>query len=303
MSIEHWTLDEARNVLIARYLYFVITAAWTWDALISYSNEANVFVGRRLALVDIVYILSRLLTGLTLYSVFPAIVLPRNNCVTPTHVVTWLGTAAAWLSTLLFLFRVNSVFYNLKPARIFFTFLWFIAAIGCLVVPFSFTAAPVQPGGLCVVATVSRLGVIPSLSIAVFDLCVYLSISYRTINFRATPNKWAACKAFFTGENTGTITKALLHTGQLYFFPMACLEGCVLSIEFSTVLEASILFQYEAAVLAAGLVFLNSMACRVFRLLRRLKIEGETTIGQSVEMSGMHFRRISRGEEVTGEIV
>lgn len=191
-------------------------------------------------------------------------------------------------------------------------------------VPFSFTAAPVQPGGLCVVATVSRLGVIPSLSIAVFDLCVYLSISYRTINFRATPNKWAACKAFFTGENTGTITKALLHTGQLYFLyealsllptfstnystvnicsPMACLEGCVLSIEFSTVLEASILFQYEAAVLAAGLVFLNSMACRVFRLLRRLKIEGETTIGQSVEMSGMHFRRISRGEEVTEEIV
>lgn len=82
---------------------------------------------------------------------------------------------------------------------------------------------------------------------------------------------------------------------------MVCLELCP-SIEFSTVLEFSVLSRYQTALLGAGLVFWNSMACRVFRLLRRLKAEEELIIA-SMEMSAIQFYRIPQGREVSQEVV
>ena len=143
--------------------------------------------------------------------------LPSRDCKVPTRVVSWLGTTAGWMSTLLFLFRVNSVFYNCRCARVFFTLLWGLAALGVLVVPFSFSSTPVPPKSLCAISTIKKFGFVPSISVALFDFGVYVSISYRTINPRAVHTPWAIFKAFFTGTKTGPITKALLHTGQLYF--------------------------------------------------------------------------------------
>ena len=84
---------------------------------------------------------------------------------------------------------------------------------------------------------------------------------------------------------------------------MVFIEGWILSIEFSDVLESSIAYQYQTAVLGAGLVLLNAMACRVFRLLRRLKTEGEETEQlTSGEPSVMHFQMGPvRGELATND--
>ena len=133
------------------------------------------------------------------------------------HIIGRLGGISGALTTLLFLFRVNSVFYNCRCARVFSTLLWGLAALGVLVVPFSFSSTPVPPKSLCAISTIKKFGFVPSISVALFDFGVYVSISYRTINPRAVHTPWAIFKAFFTGTKTGPITKALLHTGQLYF--------------------------------------------------------------------------------------
>ena len=57
---------------------------------------------------------------------------------------------------------------------------------------------------------------------------------------------------------------------------MAGLLFCILTIEFSNALKSTILIQYRAVVLLEGAVFLNAMACRVFRLLRRHALEENT---------------------------
>ena len=86
---------------------------------------------------------------------------------------------------------------------------------------------------------------------------------------------------------------------------MVFIEGCILSIEFSDVLESSIAYQYQTAVLGAGLVLLNAMACRVFRLLRRLKTEGEETEHLvSTDPSVMQFQMGPvRGQLVTNDTI
>ena len=50
---------------------------------------------------------------------------------------------------------------------------------------------------------------------------------------------------------------------------MICIEGCILASEFSERIEYPIRIQYQAVAQTAGLMLMNSMACRVFRALRQ----------------------------------
>ena len=132
------------------------------------------------------------------------------------HIATWLSVFAGWCSTLLFLFRVRTVHHNRKSARVLFTSLWFIAAAGFLITPFSIKREPIGPGGLCIITYINALQILPPLTAGIFDGAVFISISYCMIDPYVYPNKWMACKAFFTGVNSSPISKALLRTGQLY---------------------------------------------------------------------------------------
>ena len=127
------------------------------------------------------------------------------------YVIAFLST------TLLFLFRANSVYHDARFAKIAFSLLWSTTAVSALCVPFSFTAARATPQRQCVIIFVSKLIVIPSAVLVIFDTTVYISISYRMTTFWVPCSKWTRCKAFFTGTGSGPISSALLHTGQLYF--------------------------------------------------------------------------------------
>ena len=63
---------------------------------------------------------------------------------------------------------------------------------------------------------------------------------------------------------------------------MICIEGCILASEFSERLDYSIRIQYQGAAQAAGLMLMNSIACRVFRLLRQRGYVDETTLPSAV---------------------
>lgn len=75
------------------------------------------------------------------------------------------------------------MFFDSKPAKICFWILWFITAITALVIPLSIDGAPIRHGGLCVVSSLSNLGNIPPITFALFDLTMYVSISYRIISY------------------------------------------------------------------------------------------------------------------------
>ena len=140
-----------------------------------------------------------------------------KTCNTPLHAVSWLSVASLFSCSTLFLVRVCTVYHDSKKARLFFCIIWLIRGIASLAIPFSFTATPVRPGGPCTLSLVPKRLLIASLTIEVFDIIVYVAISYRTINLCTMHTRWQKFTAFFVGTEAGPVYKALLRTGQLYF--------------------------------------------------------------------------------------
>ena len=143
--------------------------------------------------------------------------LPLEDCTTMVRTIGWLGGISGSLTTLLFLFRVKSVYYHSAPAKIYFIFLWVLAVVGHLVFPLSLSSQPVQPEMLCVVESIKKFGVVCSFAVAIFDWTAFWGISLRVVQIYTPETRWwEKCKIFVTGAGTSPVPKVLLRTGHLY---------------------------------------------------------------------------------------
>ena len=143
--------------------------------------------------------------------------LRARDCDRLTKVICWTGSGAGCLSTLLFLLRANCVFFDSRRARTLFTSLWILASLSILVIPFSYAGYVQEPAGTCFVSLQRRLASIPSFTVGVFDLTIFVSISYRVSLQCINRTWWERCTTFLTGTHTGSMSKALIRTGQVYF--------------------------------------------------------------------------------------
>ena len=144
-------------------------------------------------------------------------VLPLDDCNAVVRIIGWLGGISGSLTTLLFLFRVKSVYYHSVPAQVYFICLWILAAVGHLVFPLSLSSQPVQPEMLCVVESIKKFGVVCPFAVAIFDWTAFWCISLRVVQIY-TPETlwWEKCKIFITGAGTSSVPKVLLRTGHFY---------------------------------------------------------------------------------------
>ena len=69
--------------------------------------------------------------------------------------------------------------------------------------------------------------------------------------------------------------------------PLFLLHICVLWTEFSPTFEPVAAYQYQAVSMFAAVLAMNSMACRIFRLLRELNVDEENLL--FFQMSTIHF--------------
>ncbi|KAK7690799.1 hypothetical protein QCA50_005899 [Cerrena zonata] len=302
LDSDYVTTDEAslRNFPIMRYVHVAIATAWLWDALISFSTETEAFIDRRWFKVDFIYFASRTLTLCVAVCEIIAAVAPLSSthCNIMVHIISALGTTTTCLGTMLFLARARSVFFHSEWARLVFLGLWCIAVGGVIsTTPFSFYGARVKPTDLCIVSKVGKLEFVGSLSVAAFDITVFVTITYRILAMERDMGRWAMLRAFILGSNAGSISRALLRTGQLYFFPMLVLMILLVLFEFSSLVEGEFVLQCRAALYCALAVFHNIMACRVFRLLRL--VDPADPYAQTTQVSNLRFLNIPSGVEST----
>ena len=131
--------------------------------------------------------------------------------------ICWPGSGVGCLSTLLFLLRVNGVFFDSRRAKALFASLWIVVTLSLLVIPFIYAGTTQGSSSFCIVSSRPILGLIPLSTISIFDLVVFVSISHR-ITVQCVNLTWRErCTAFFTGAATGSMSIALIKTGQLYF--------------------------------------------------------------------------------------
>ena len=147
------------------------------------------------------------------------VVIPRADCKVIIYTAGWVGVAAVWSSTYLFLCRVNSVFYESLRAKSFFSCMWLFGVISILILPSQYTAAaPTPPHALCAIKSVKRFAYLLLIPVGLFDWVVFGAISVRVIAIFAPHDHWRGmCKAFTTGADVGVLPRALLRTGQFYF--------------------------------------------------------------------------------------
>ena len=131
--------------------------------------------------------------------------------------IGWLGGISGSLTTLLFLFRVNSVYHNSAPAKVYFICLWVLTTVSHLVFPLSLSSQSVQPDQLCVIGSIKKFGLATPFIVGLFDWVTFLCISLRVIQAYTRETGWLGkCKIFITGAGTSAVPRALLRTGNLY---------------------------------------------------------------------------------------
>ena len=139
-----------------------------------------------------------------------------QDCKKMLQLSCWLAVIAGSSSTLLFLLRANSVFFDSRWARSAFTLLWVISSISMVSLPFSFSGGHSEVAGCCMIVSFDKPGTIPSMTIGVFDVAVFLSVSYRIITQDPMSSLEEKIITFLTGKGLGQVSKLLLRTGQLY---------------------------------------------------------------------------------------
>ena len=223
------------------------------------------------------------------------------------------------LTSLLFLVRAHGVYHDFRPARVIFTLCWIIKVIGAFFIPFSYTAAPVQPRNMCIISSIKELIIIPTFAMALFDITVFLSISYRATISHRQDGGWMRCKRFFSGSNTclGPLSRAVLHTGQLYFLyvsqyppyegilnclylsPSTCLWICSLVLQFSITSQSLELYQFQLLSYGTFLALTNSLACRVFRIVRLFGAQEISSPSRNTNISTLSFAPYTQEEKST----
>ncbi|KAK7689896.1 hypothetical protein QCA50_006535 [Cerrena zonata] len=260
--------------LTASYLHVAVCTVWIWDALTSVSSEieARRRIGFRITLPDTVYLLARVIAGVTVLTNIIHAVVWSKECDTGlgTQTVAWIAAFASPLNTLLFLIRANAVFMQSKRSRVAFFLLW-ITTFATLTAPFSLINGRLQPMGYCFVERVKRIGAAGAITIAIFDTVVFTSITYKLLAVNRVEEPGSGALLFV--NTTNRMSKVLLMTGQLYYFPVITLNTLVMAVTLSSSAPP----QYQAVALVADVVFQNAMACHVFRLLRLGFLQNDST--------------------------
>lgn len=144
-------------------------------------------------------------------------VTPVNHCHILAKTIGWFGAFALPCNSLLFFLRVRAVFRYSNTVRLAFTLLWSTTFLA-LTIPFSVDGTHIGTTMSCVNSQVKLLSSAGTVATAVFDTMVFLAISFRLLQLSLTDN-WRDrfFKSFFNGEGLSWVTKAVLHTGQLYY--------------------------------------------------------------------------------------
>ncbi|KAK7685284.1 hypothetical protein QCA50_011647 [Cerrena zonata] len=248
------TTTAAQHLITAGYIHVVVATVWFWDALTSFSEEVEAFrvVGHRMTLPDVIYILSRTASGGMILSDLLFTVMPHSNCNVTTQVVAWFGVFATPLNTLLFLIRADAVFNQCAKSRIAFGLLW-LSTFATITSPFSFTGFHVEHTRYCALEKVKQYCAAGTITVAIFDTVVFLSIAYKIASFSRLDTRDSWSKFFMKG--TGEVSSSLLLTGQLYYFPVITLNTLAIAV----LLTPSVSPQYQGVVIVADVVFQNMM--------------------------------------------
>ncbi|KAK7679047.1 hypothetical protein QCA50_017991 [Cerrena zonata] len=270
-----WLQPEIASQLeVARYLFSTVIGAWLCDVFLAIRGEIQIVKRHKLSLPDIVYVLARIVSGGYVMCSWAFVAAAVNNCHILAKTIGWFGAFALPCNSLLFFLRVRAVFLHSNIIVFGFLILW-LSTLSALTIPFTVNGAHIGTTKSCINSEIRKLTSAGTVATAVFDTMVFLAISFRILQLSLRDSwKDRLFKSFLSGEGLGWVSKAVLHTGQLYF--MATIGFNMLTV--ISVLSPTIPPVLRSTSSAPNVALQNAMACRVYRLLKLARPEDDLSL-------------------------
>ncbi|CAL1708186.1 unnamed protein product [Somion occarium] len=255
--------DLAFQLAVGTCLVAAVMGAWLWDMLMSMIDEIHMLKKGRLALPDVVYVVSRISSGVFVTTSFFFVASPISDCQTMLTVNGWFGAFATPSNSLLFFLRARGIFYHSRVFIVILFVLW-MSTLTSFASPFSSTAMHIGPTLYCTVDGFDKKIAIGFLTVGVFDTIVFISISIHLSSYGSADTWKGRMSTLFSGKNMGYLTRGLLKTGQVYYLATVGLNILVIILLSTPAIPPA----YRAMATVPNLALQNAMACRVFRLLK-----------------------------------
>ncbi|KIM78349.1 hypothetical protein PILCRDRAFT_75720, partial [Piloderma croceum F 1598] len=210
------------------------------------------------------------------------IVAPVADCQTLQNILGSFFALGLSSTSLLFLSRVRAVYDNSKIITAFFGSMW-VATLGLsTIIPLSIDGEHIGLTNQCIKTDVRSFSSVPIIFNAVYDTLIFLAITFRIISYAIIKDSQSArARSFFRGDGLPRMSKALLQSGQIYYFATIWLN-----IVFATmILIPNLPTIYHSMFSVPNLALKNAMACRVYRavILGFIKDPESTHHGNTIE--------------------
>lgn len=86
-----------------------------------------------------------------------------------------------------------------------------------MLAPFSLQSFPIGDTRYCLNQRLAVLGILGVIFAGVYDTLVFLAITWSLLRSHFYTGPKSLMKIFLTGEGMGSISRAMLQTGQIYY--------------------------------------------------------------------------------------
>ncbi|KZP29386.1 hypothetical protein FIBSPDRAFT_1038803 [Athelia psychrophila] len=275
---------------------------YTWDWLLSISEEYEVVSKAGLSFSTTIYFVSRI----SAFGQMFCFMLFRVAAVPGCAPLFAMSATCAFLATVctsfLFFIRVRAVYLKSRLITFAFGAVW-IMTIAVNLIQYSAVHAGHIPGTeFCMASSSKNLAGLPSIANAVNDTLVFLAISYRLASNAATEDSWRArLQSIIKTRGLYSVSSSLMRSGQLYYF--ATILG--FSANFIIMYSSVVPVDYRSMLLVMVYALANITACHVFRgvALGTMASQntpsgfGNTMIAAALELDPLPAHQISKVDQ------
>jgi len=187
---------------------------------------------------------------------------PIANCAFLKYIEGIFFEIAVPATSLLFFFRVKAVYNQSRIITAFFGFIWLAIAGLSILIMLGITGDRIPYTQRCTEGLAHTYTTVPIILTAVNDTLVFLAISYRLVSLSMVNSTWSSrARSFIGGDGLHHLSKALLQSGQAYYF----VTIGVAIISSALILSRSVPSELHAMLGPAYFALSSAMACRVFR--------------------------------------
>jgi len=254
--------DVADQYQVMCYVYVATMAAYTWDWLMSMPEEYTVFRKVGFSPPNIAYFISRFGTLGSCISTAIFRIAPIGNCAVLQWVEGIFFEIGVPATSFLFFFRVMAIYNRSRIVTILFGFIC-LGIVGLsILIMLGIRGIRIPYTRRCTEGLAHTYTTAPIILTAVYDTLIFLAITCRLLSFSMVGATWRAkVKSFFTGAGLHQLSKALLQSGQAYYF--VTIGVAILAV--ALILSPSIPRELHPILGTAYFALGSAMACRVFR--------------------------------------